>query len=166
MRWEPRVKLCPGHRAGQARSCVALTGTHRKGDGASGAPAEVSRHQQPTLPSQRSSITAATMGEDLPGTDLAALRAARRGSGCKLGHGFLALLPRRLCDHPRFTHGCSLTEAEQPRTTCTLSSSPQAAPAPSTVSQPWGWFPAQGQQWVWSALHPSHGDHAPQEVLL
>lgn len=52
MGWEPCVKLCPGHRAGQARSCVALTGTYRKGGGARAAPAEVSRHQKPTLPSE------------------------------------------------------------------------------------------------------------------
>lgn len=52
MRWKPCVKLCPGQRAGQARSCAALTGTYRKGGGASGVPAEVSRHQQPTLPSE------------------------------------------------------------------------------------------------------------------
>lgn len=44
-----------------------------------------------------------------------------------MGHGFLALLPRRRCDHPRFTHGCSLAEAEQLRTTWALSSSLQAA---------------------------------------
>lgn len=79
---------------------------------------------------------------------------------------FLALLLQRLCDHPRFIHGCSLTKAEKLRRTCTLSSFPQAAPAPSTVRQPWGCFPAQGQQWLWSAPHPSHGDHALQEVLL
>lgn len=100
-RWEPCVKLCPGHRAGQARSCVALTGTYRKGGGASRAPAEISRHQQPTLPSEiihRSSHD----GRVFTGTDLAALGAAH---DCKLGHGFLALLPQRLCDHPCFTQG-------------------------------------------------------------
>lgn len=129
------MKSCPGPQAGQARSCVALTGNCGKANGAHGVPAEVSRHQQPTPPSQGSSITAAMMCKYVSGTASAAHRAC---GGCKLGHGLLALPLQRLCDHPWVL----LNQGRAPKDN--LHTLAQAGPAqtPSPVGEPWGLLPA------------------------
>lgn len=153
------MKSCPGPQAGQARSCVALTGTCGEDDGAHGVPAEDSRHQQPTPPLQGSSITAAAMCKYVPSTASAAHRAC---GGCKLGHGFLALPLQRLCDHPRVL----LSRGRAPKDN--LHTLAQAGPAqtPSPVGEPRGSFPAPrpAKELQCSPLTPRRC--APQEVLL
>lgn len=161
MRWEPCVKLCPGQRAGRARSCVALTG---KGGGASRAPAEVSRHQQPTLPSEIIHHSSHE-GRVLTRHRLGCSVSCSSRQWLQAGSLFSGTPALKAPSPPMFHPWVLLIQGREIEDNLHTFLLPQAAPAPSTVSQPWGWFPAQGQQWVWSALHPSRGDHAPQMLL-
>lgn len=117
MRREPCVKLCPGQRAGQARSCVALTGTYRKGGAASGATCR--SFQAPTAhptfrdhPSQQPPRESTYLAQTWLLFELLIKAVATSWLLLSGAPALKALSP------PTFTHRCSLTKAEKLRTTC------------------------------------------------